>query len=931
MKALSGTARRYILGVIAAGTAAGVWFVRAWSLAPDRRWLAVALAAAAAAGQVFKVEGATRKSSYNLSLVAYALALVLLGPSVAAAIVVTACVVEWVVHRYPWYIQSFNIGALLVALLAASTASVAIPAGIVSAEILATLRLVVLTVTFVSLNHLFVGIVIRLARGESLRESGVFDAMAMGMDASLVGLGALAGFIWAIDPWASLLVGPPLALLYFSLRVPMLQRQAVTDPKTGLYNARYFNDALKRELDRSERYDRPLTVVMADLDLLRNINNKYGHVAGDIVLQGIADMLRLSLRDYDVVSRFGGEEFAVLLGETTMRDAETKLERIRLAIECAEFKVPTSVEPIQVTMSFGLAERCGGQTVLDIIHQADLALYQAKREGRNRIRVSRKPAAAPVLRPVPASAADVASAASERSCVAADAMPATVAAAKTVLPEAPEVAAAAAAVAARAETAAAERQPGQPVWMNEALIVAVALAAAAMLLVSLGGHLPDPDWFAVAAFAAVVFGAELLSVEIEARDASVSTAVVPFVAAALLFGAAGVAVTSIAAGVAAFVKNRTQASRFVFNTSTHLIAGLVAIGSVRLFVPMAVPGVWTVVLSAAVAATAVYVVETGLLSLSIALATGERPEIAWLTRFGWLGPHYLALSLVAGASLVGYREAGVFGAVILMSPMLILRFGQQQYVEHTKEMVGRLRATNAELEHHTGKIERLNQELLLALTNMVELRDPYMLGHSQFVAEYAERIARRMGLADEVRDRVVKAGLLHDIGKLGIPEAVLQKDGLLDESEREVVQQHCHIGGDIVTKCSSLRSIVSAVRHHHERYDGRGYPDRLSGEQIPIEARILAVADSVEAMASDRPYRMGMDAEQILAEIRDGAGTQFDPHVARVFCELVEEQGREMIVNSALKVAQAAAEACDLSKLGGLGVEAAVAGVREAG
>jgi diguanylate cyclase (GGDEF)-like protein len=907
MKALSGIARFYILGMIVAGVEAAVWFGEHWTLGQQRLWLAAALAVGASAAQVLKVEGATKKSSYNLSLVAYALALVLLGPAVAAAVIAVSCVVDWVWHRYPWYIQSFNIGALLVAVLGASAAAEALPV-IATAQLQAMARILVVTAAFVLLNHLFVGTVIFVARGESFRESGVFDPMTLAMDASLVGLGALAGFIWEINPWASLLVGPPLALLYFSLRVPMLQRQAVTDPKTGLYNARYFNDALKRELDRSDRYDRPLTVVMADLDLLRNINNKYGHVAGDIVLKGIADLLRLSLREYDIVSRFGGEEFAILLGETTMRDAEGKLERIRSAIECAEFQVPTSVDPIQVTMSFGVAERCAGQTVLDLIHQADLALYQAKREGRNRVRVAHK-IAKPGL---------VAVAAEQPEPVA--------------VPPDDDLAAVASHPAEPRTVASREAQPAQPIWMSEALIVAVALVAAAMFGLATGMHLPHTDWSGVTLFALLVFGAELLSVEIQARDASVSTSVVPFVAGTLLFGPSAVLAMSVAAAFGAFITNRSQASRFVFNASTHLIGGLVAIGAVRLLVTTEISGMGALVLSASIASLAMYAVTSGLVSLAIALTTAERPEHVWFARFRWLAPHYLALSLVAGAALLGYRTAGIVGAVLLMSPMLILRFGQEQYVEHTKEMVVQLRVTNTELERRTERIENLNRELLLALTNMVELRDPYMLGHSQYVADYAERIANRMGLSDDVCDRVVKAGLLHDVGKLGVPEALLLKEGFLDENEREVMQRHTRIGSDIVARCSSLRAIGGAVRHHHERYDGRGYPDRLSGEQIPIEARILAVADSVEAMASDRPYRQGMDPQAIIEEVRRNAGSQFDPRVARVFCEIIEDEGFEMIVNSALKVAQAAADAADPSRLDmPLTTAVQTLGVREAG
>lgn len=908
MKSLSVAARIYILGMIVAGGASIAWFAERWTLTPDRYAIAAALGLAAALAQVLKVEGSTRKSSYNLSLVPYALALVLLGPAVAAAVLLVACVVDWVWHRYPYYIQLFNIGALFVALIAASGAAALVPPVAVAPGLLAVTRLGALVTTFVLLNHLFVGIVIYLARGEGFRESGVFGWLTVGMDASLFGLGAAGAYIWTVNPWASLLVAPPLALLYFSLRIPMLQRQAVTDPKTGLYNARYFNDALKRELERAERYERPLTVVMADLDLLRNINNKYGHVAGDIVLKGVADLLRTSVREYDVVARFGGEEFAVLMGETTMAEAERHLEKIRAAIESAGFEVPTSVEPINVTMSFGVAQRSEGESIVDLIHLADLALYQAKLDGRNRVRVAAQPNRAA---DTPAAIAARGFEVHEELIHLPVAEPSPLVAIASVAPEArPEA----------LHEVGAEHQtltPPQPMWMSEALIVFVAIVAAGMMLVSLGSRPFAADWLGIAVLAAVVFAAELSGVDIRARDASVSTSVVPFVVSALLFGPHAVAASSVAAAFGAFIKHRSQASRFVFNTSTHIIAGLAAAGAARMLVPAAWSGVGGIALGAVIAGQVVYLVTTSFISLAIALSTGQRPYRVWAERFSWLGPHYLALSLVATASILGYQRGGLLGAVLLMCPMLVLRFGQEQYLEHTREIVDRLRTTNAELERRTERIDGLNRELLVALTNMVELRDPYMLGHSQHVASYAGRIAERMGLPEEVRQRVSTAGLLHDIGKLGIPEALLLKESRLDDAEFEVVRRHTGIGGEIVSQCSSLCGVVSAVRHHHERYDGHGYPDHLRGEQIPLEARILAVADAVEAMASDRPYRHGMAPEAIIAEVEAKAGTQFDPVVADVFVQIVAEEGHDMIVNSALKVAQAAAAACDPSRLVG--------------
>ena len=141
---------------------------------------------------------------------------------------------------------------------------------------------------------------------------------------------------------------------------------------------------------RANRFNRPLTVVMGDLDLLRNINNVYGHLAGDQVLIKVAQILKSSVRDYDVVARFGGEEFTIFMTETSIDQAVPRIEALRAAIAAANIEVTTSVEPIRTTMSFGLAEREGSDgTPEEIMHRADLAVYKAKLEGRNRLETTR--------------------------------------------------------------------------------------------------------------------------------------------------------------------------------------------------------------------------------------------------------------------------------------------------------------------------------------------------------------------------------------------------------------------------------------------------------------------------------------------------------------------------------------------------------------
>lgn len=173
-----------------------------------------------------------------------------------------------------------------------------------------------------------------------------------------------------------------------------------------------------------------------------------------------------------------------------------------------------------------------------------------------------------------------------------------------------------------------------------------------------------------------------------------------------------------------------------------------------------------------------------------------------------------------------------------------------------------------------------------SLVHLIAVTDGYedSVGHSQLVAQYAVVLAKAMGLVERNGIVDIRHGaLLHDIGKIGIPERILRKPASLTPAEMEVVQRHPLIGYEIIHDCEFLSRAARIVLFHHERYDGTGYPYGLTGEEIPIEARIFAVADTLDAITSDRPYRRGMSLETALIEIDKQRGTQFDPEVVKAF------------------------------------------------
>jgi len=179
--------------------------------------------------------------------------------------------------------------------------------------------------------------------------------------------------------------------------------------------------------------------------------------------------------------------------------------------------------------------------------------------------------------------------------------------------------------------------------------------------------------------------------------------------------------------------------------------------------------------------------------------------------------------------------------------------------------------------------------MLRVLTGAIEARDPYTRGHSSRVTALAEVVARRLGWSEEKLASLRIGGPLHDIGKLGVSDEVLRKEGRLDDGEIAQIREHPKIGARMLLRMAALREAIPYVLYHHERWDGHGYPSGKAGEEIPIEARVLAVADAFDAMTSDRPYRRALSRTEALAEVERCAGTQFDPEIARLFLELFAE------------------------------------------
>ena len=198
-----------------------------------------------------------------------------------------------------------------------------------------------------------------------------------------------------------------------------------------------------------------------------------------------------------------------------------------------------------------------------------------------------------------------------------------------------------------------------------------------------------------------------------------------------------------------------------------------------------------------------------------------------------------------------------------------------------------IKRINDELEETNEKLEQAYLESVQTLRYTVEAKDTYTRGHSDRVSEYSVLIGTKLGLPEEQLKILRIGGLFHDIGKIGIPDSILQKNAKLTDDEYSEIKNHPSIGAHILGAASIFKDIIPIVKHHHERYDGKGYPSGLAGENIPYLARITAVADTFDAMTSRRSYRDALDLQYVKDEFERCKGTQFDPQIAEVFINIL--------------------------------------------
>lgn len=403
----------------------------------------------------------------------------------------------------------------------------------------------------------------------------------------------------------------------------------------------------------------------------------------------------------------------------------------------------------------------------------------------------------------------------------------------------------------------------------------IAGCSAAAIAAGFGATRADPELSLGAAlgFGLLTFLSEQFPIRMP-DGTSYSVSFVITIAATIAAGPAEATIATMCGTLSLRGARERPIHRHVFNASQlALTAALGALAYHVLGGPVGtITGLFPAVIVPLAAATAVnFGVNTALVSGAISLSEGTSWRAVWLTRYAGLASSYVAFALLGVLLGALHIEMGWASVLFLLAPLLVARHAFQAAVTMQ------------------GAFDDMVRTLIAA----IEAKDPYTRGHAERVSRLAEMTARSYGLPPP-RLRVIGfAALMHDVGKLGVSSGILRKPGKLTPDEYEHMKQHPIRGHEIVSGIDLLAGAVAGVRHHHERIDGAGYPDGLRGDQIPLFARLIMVADAFDSMTSTRTYRKAKTIEEAFAELWSRAGTQFDGHAIAALARAIREEGWE--------------------------------------
>ena len=686
-----------------------------------------------------------------------------------------------------------------------------------------------------------------------------------------------------------------------------LEHQARTDSLTGLLNHRSFHEHLLQSLQEASRTHRPVAVLMLDIDDFKRINDVHGHGVGDEVLRLLAEMLKACVRPNDVVCRLGGEEFGVIMGACDESDAQQVAERLVERLAGIDF---AGVGPLTVSLGLSLGPE-HAMNPRELAACAEAAMMTAKAHGKNRIVLydesgSERPDTPATPRDVRSLAhmkmlqslsgklnrlVDVREIGREiaeelRSLIDYHNCRVFVRDGEELVPIAFHGELTAETVALPLEVLRARigqgitgrcaelgesmligdaancewgrRIPGTPVIEESLLAVPLRYAGSVVgvIVVSkLGLDQFDDD--------------DVRLLEVLAGHAAVS------VENARLYDAARREAES-ATALLEFGRELASALSMdeIFERVVALTAGLLS--SPR-------TSIWLEDETGSFVARRLHGhtdVERESVSGRFFDSAQAREALAGRE------PYVIAVDPEASYAVAPLDVDGRTGCIVASLPP------DGDFGERELRLLGGLaRQANLAIANASNfeGLERTFVSTVEALANALEANDEYTSTHARWITDLSLRVGGGLGLDEPALKRLELGALLHDIGKIGIPGAILSKPGRLSADERALMETHPELGERIIAPIDRLQSVRGIVRHCHERWDGRGYPDQLAGEDIPLESRIIFVCDAYHAMTTDRPYRKRLSHPEAVRRLRDAAGSQFDPHVVEVALGILNE------------------------------------------
>jgi diguanylate cyclase (GGDEF)-like protein len=694
-----------------------------------------------------------------------------------------------------------------------------------------------------------------------------------------------------------------------------LEHQAQTDSLTGLYNHRAFHERLRSALASASRSHEAVSVLMLDIDDFKRVNDVYGHGAGDEILRGLAETLKDAVRNTDVVYRLGGEEFAIVIAARSPESAERLAHRLVERVEATEFD-PAG----RITISVGLAR--GPEHAMnprELIACAEAAMMTAKARGKNQIVLYDETSLErPEGQPVP-SARDVRSVAhlkmlqslggklnrlndvreignviatELRSLIDYHNCRVSIIDGDDVVP-----------IAFVGMFTSETQEPleilackvgqgitGRVAQTGESLLIGDAANCEFARILPGTDKIDESQVVVPLTYGTRVVGVIVLSKlgldQFDEDDVRLLEVLAGHAAVALENASLYEAARREAERATALLEFSRQLSSA--DGMDEVVDRIVELSARTLDSPRA--SVWLqdgplddITMHASHGYPEL---DRGRLARicfghieADALLADREPFVA--TENEIAADHELAIAPL-------YLDGGRLGFIAVAAP------DDCELTERTLHLLAgiahqsKLALANA---CNFRSLEQTFLETVEALANALEANDEYTSSHARWITDLSLKVGEGLGLDGRSLKRLELGALFHDIGKIGIPEAILSKPGPLTPEERRLVETHPELGERIIAPIDRLEEVRPIVRHCHERYDGEGYPDKRVGEEIPIESRIIFVCDAYHAMTTDRPYRKRLPREEAVRRLRESAGTQFDPRVVDVCVKVLAELG----------------------------------------